>query len=331
MPQIYDVDVRQSRPEPTGVEELFSKVAKLYKEEGDKSTLDKILKESADQQADENNFENTINKIRLSNMSPSAQAAAIKTSQDNEKILIDKRAAVNKKYKDFYDQQHADQKEQAEKVEKKRIEDLKTQKEDLARENQQASIKDQLMEAGYDEPDAERLSKVDSPVTAASRVKQKNKEKEALGKKTDVETKEKESQQVTQTAYDAMAELVPHVGRSGIVQSYFGGDTAKAFAKFTSLNGALEAELVDKVSRGTLSNSRFQYIIKNLLPTPSDSQAEIKGKLEAMAIMLKLDPSSLGIKPSQQKKDPHEGMVQVIDPNGIPRWLPKDVAAKLKG
>jgi len=104
---------------------------------------------------------------------------------------------------------------------------------------------------------------------------------------------EAESKEVTQTAFNELAELIPQVGRSGILTSKLGGDTAKAYAQFTSLTGALEALLVEKVNRGALSNSRFRYITETLLPKPSDTQAEIEGKLYGLSTILQLDPKAL--------------------------------------
>ena len=112
--------------------------------------------------------------------------------------------------------------------------------------------------------------------------------------KEDIKNKEEEkTQNITQKAFNDIAELIPDVGVSGIVTSKFGGDTAKAYSKFTSLTGALEALLVEKVNRGALSNTRFKYITETLLPKPSDSQADIRGKLEGLATILELDPSVL--------------------------------------
>jgi len=58
------------------------------------------------------------------------------------------------------------------------------------------------------------------------------------------------------------------------------------------------------VSRGTLSKDRFNYITQYLLPTTTDRDAEIQGKLEGLAEILGLDTSSLGIsEKSEQLKD----------------------------
>ncbi len=103
-----------------------------------------------------------------------------------------------------------------------------------------------------------------------------------------------EDKERAQTVFDGLVDLIPSVGRSGALFGNTGiGDTGKAFAHFTSLSGGLESALVEMVNRGTLSNTRFNYITKTLLPKPSDTQAEIRGKLEGLAVMLDLDPSRL--------------------------------------
>lgn len=116
--------------------------------------------------------------------------------------------------------------------------------------------------------------------------------------------KEEESKKVTQTAFDELTKLVPEVGRSGILSSYAGGDTAKSFAKFQTLTGALESHLVEMVNRGTLSNTRFKYITEQLLPKPSDTQKEIQGKLEGLALMLDLDAKGLSGEKKSSSKEP---------------------------
>lgn len=135
----------------------------------------------------------------------------------------------------------------------------------------------------------EKIKKGEASSEAIKHITKPN--KEAIKAK-----EEEKAQEVTQKSYNRIAELIPQVGRSGILTSKLGGDTAKAYSEFTSLTGALEALLVEKVNRGTLSNTRFNYITETLLPKPSDSQADITGKLQGLATILELDPSALGSK-----------------------------------
>lgn len=81
------------------------------------------------------------------------------------------------------------------------------------------------------------------------------------------------------------------------------GKTQEDIGKFSTLTGGLESMLVDMVSRGTLSNTRFKYITETLLPKPGDRQEIIRGKLKGLAEILGLDASALGIKSSNQPKE----------------------------
>lgn len=111
---------------------------------------------------------------------------------------------------------------------------------------------------------------------------------------------EKASQQVKETgqkAFNGLAGLLKKgnlgFGANAIASLPLGKETQHDIGEFTSLTGGLEAMLVDMVSRGTLSNSRFSYIKDNLLPQPNDRHETIKGKLEGLAQILGLDDSEL--------------------------------------
>lgn len=101
--------------------------------------------------------------------------------------------------------------------------------------------------------------------------------------------KEEEPKINAQKALNTLKGLVSKVGRGTGLYSLFGGDTARSKGKFQALTGSLEALLVDKVNRGTLSNTRFKYITEDLLPKPTDTQEEILGKLEGLSEILDLD------------------------------------------
>lgn len=142
----------------------------------------------------------------------------------------------------------------------------------------------------------EKIKKGEASADAIKHITKPN--KEAIKAK-----EEEKALEVTQKAFNRIAELVPDVGASGIVTSKFGGDTAKAYAEFTSLTGALESLLVEKVNRGALSNTRFKYITETLLPKPNDTQATITGKLQGLAAILELDASAIS-GGSKEKESP---------------------------
>jgi hypothetical protein len=107
-----------------------------------------------------------------------------------------------------------------------------------------------------------------------------------------------------QKSFNGIVKLLKkgNIGRGSNILSYFGGETARDTGEFQSLSGGLESMLVDMVSRGALSNSRFEYITQTLLPKPTDSQAEIEGKLSGLAQILGLDTSELEGGPKKSEK-----------------------------
>ena len=168
-------------------------------------------------------------------------------------------------------------------------------------------VKEILLASGEDDQEADRLSKILSPASARARGKENGKKKE-----------EETSHKVTQKAFDNLVKLVPDAGRGTEALAIFGKKNARTAGEFTSLTGALESLLVEKVNRGTLSNTRFKYITETLLPKVSDTQAEIKGKLSGLATILELDPKSL------QELDNRKGKKEQKVPEG-------KIRVKIKG
>lgn len=320
MPQVQVVDTTENKPEPTGVENFFSKLGKSYKDEADRVEIGKLLNEYKNNRENANAFEDLQLGLETSNISPSKRLETQKSLNEMRRLVIEKDKDLNAKIKS--------QQVEKEKIDKEKK--LQLEK-DEKRQAEQASVKSLYLENDYPEEEAERLSKFDTPTIAQAKVREKNLDKRA-NKKTDSKIKEEEnSKAVTQKAFDDLAKLIPKVGRSGVLQSKFGYGS-QPYAEFSSLTGALESLLVEKVNKGALSNTRFKYITETLLPKPSDTQSEIKGKLKGLATILELDPSVLlGKDESNEKKDSHKGMVQVKDPQGVLRWVPKEIADKMKG
>ena len=107
--------------------------------------------------------------------------------------------------------------------------------------------------------------------------------------------KSEQQKRITQDSFDRMAELLKgkNLGLGSKIIGYARPKVAEDVAEFESLNGALESALVERVNKGTLSNTRFKYITETLLPKPTDREAVIRGKLKALAKELDLDPSVL--------------------------------------
>lgn len=155
-----------------------------------------------------------------------------------------------------------------------------------------------------------------------------------LRKKNDVE----ETKNTAQTAFNEMAGLLKggYLGLgSNVKGTVFGGKYAEDPAQFKSLSGALESLLKEMVSKGTLSNARFNYIINELLPKPSDREAIIRGKMKGLAKILGLDASELesekNIQTADNVQNKRPGFVKMKDPQGIERWIPENVAQQLQG
>lgn len=120
----------------------------------------------------------------------------------------------------------------------------------------------------------------------------------------------KELLNTAQKSFNGMAELLKkrNLGLgSGIRATVFGGETAKDIGEFQSLSGGLEAILVDMVSRGTLSESRFNYITKYLLPNSEDRDKTIEGKLKGLSEILGLDASSLNLSEKAKETKDEKG------------------------
>lgn len=140
------------------------------------------------------------------------------------------------------------------------------------------------------------------------------------------ENKIQESQlkNTAQQSFNTMASLLKRGNLgfgSGVKGVALGGQTSEDIGEFTSASGAIEALLVDMVSRGTLSNSRFKYITETLIPKPTDRDREIKGKLKGLAKVLGLDSSELLGGPQFAKKS---GIREMRDPQGNVYDIPEE-------
>jgi len=128
---------------------------------------------------------------------------------------------------------------------------------------------------------------------------------------------ESAGQDATQRAFTRLRELHKK-GKVGfgstITPAFMGEEQAQDVGEFNSLSGALEAALVDKVSRGTLSNARFKYITETLLPKPGDRLKTIEGKLKGLADVLGLKMEDLPeIEQKQKSKERQKPKLSLKD------------------
>lgn len=125
-----------------------------------------------------------------------------------------------------------------------------------------------------------------NPLEQLTNIMKVDQKKQDLQKKEGLEQQEKKT---TQDVFNRLQELTKDVGYLKTPLSKAGGKAAEDFGEFQALLGTMESELVKRVNKGTLSNTRFKYIVDQLLPNASDTQATIRGKLKGIARELNLD------------------------------------------
>jgi len=144
-----------------------------------------------------------------------------------------------------------------------------------------------------------------------------SKPQDTTSKKYEDELKQREETKKTaQSAFNNSARILKkgNIGRGSGIYSYFDNNVARDTGEFNTAVAGLEAMLVDMVSRGALSDSRFEYITKTILPKSTDSDAEIEGKLKSLAEILGLDPSALvGGKAGAIMNEPNEKPTKKLD------------------
>lgn len=106
MPQVQVVDTTERKPEPTGVQELFSKLGQAYKEKQENDTIGNILKEYHQNAQDANALRVANEKLASSNISPSRRLAEIENLNAIEKTITDRDKALNAQYKGVQNKQN---------------------------------------------------------------------------------------------------------------------------------------------------------------------------------------------------------------------------------
>lgn len=305
MPQLQVVNTTRDKPDPTGVSEFFSRLGKDYKDREDQLEIGNLLSQYQQNREQANAWEDLQLGLQKSNIGPSKRLQAQEELNAIRKNVIEKDKVLNAQTKIL----EADARKKSIEEEKK-AKELKDQEESLDKSiKTQNEVREILLSGGEDEDEAERLSKILSPSSANSRVKEKNAVSKIKSVKEEKEEKEEESKKVTQEAFNDIAKLVNKAGRGTGFLSMFGGENARTLGEFTSLTGALESLLVEKVNRGALSNTRFKYITETLLPKPTDPQNKIKGKLKGLATILGLDATEL------EKLDQKKSKEKLSKPN----------------
>lgn len=122
MPQLQVVNTTQDKPEPTGVQEFFSKLGKDYKERSDRNEIGKLISEYQNNRQDANAYENLQLGLEKSNISPSKRLETQKSLNETRKVITERDKALNDKVKS---EQATHEKQQGLLGAKKRIEEQK--------------------------------------------------------------------------------------------------------------------------------------------------------------------------------------------------------------
>jgi hypothetical protein len=155
MPALQVVDTTPRKPEPTGVEQFFSKIAKSYKDQSDRDQIGEIINEYSSNRQEANAFENMQLKLEKSNISPSRRMEVQNSLNDIKKGIIQKDKALNAQ---FIASQKATEKknEKAEKAERTKNE-----------------VKEIYLSANYSPEEAEAKSEIMSAQSAREEVGRK--------------------------------------------------------------------------------------------------------------------------------------------------------------
>ncbi len=99
MPQVQMVDTTENQPDPTGVEQFFSKLGKSYKDESDRVEIGKLLGEYKKNRNDANAWENLQLGLETSNISPTKRLQTQASLNEIKKNVIEQDKVLNARVK----------------------------------------------------------------------------------------------------------------------------------------------------------------------------------------------------------------------------------------
>lgn len=95
MPQVQVVDTTENQPDPTGVEQFFSKLGKSYKDQADRVEIGTLIDSYKKNRDDANAWENLQLGLENSNISPSKRLETQKSLNEMKKVITEKDKALN--------------------------------------------------------------------------------------------------------------------------------------------------------------------------------------------------------------------------------------------
>ena len=103
MPQVQVVDTTENPPDPTGVQEFFSKLGKSYKDQSDRVEIGKLIDEYKGNRKDANAWENLQLGLEQSTISPTKRLETQKSLNEIQKHVTEKDKALNAQVKQMQD------------------------------------------------------------------------------------------------------------------------------------------------------------------------------------------------------------------------------------
>lgn len=126
------------------------------------------------------------------------------------------------------------------------------------------------------------------------------------------------SQELVKNAFDRVEQILGS-GVTGFSPTGLSPKGRESRAELDTLGEVFISHLIPLLNpKGTISKERFNYI-KGLVPSSSDTDAKIKGKLNALRNIFAMPATEMGQEPSGQ-------FVRMKDPSGVIRDIPADQA-----
>ncbi len=102
MPELSGIDLSQTyKPEPTGVQEFFSKLGKSYQDENDRVQIGKLLNDYRQNREDANAWEDLQLNLEQSSISPSRRLEAQQSLNEIRKQITERDKTLNAKTKNI--------------------------------------------------------------------------------------------------------------------------------------------------------------------------------------------------------------------------------------
>ncbi len=313
-------------PVQENLEKFFTNLGKDYRDKQDRVEIGNIISQYDQSKRQLNDYQNALSALDKSTISPTKRLELANSFKARQEASLENMKALNNKTNLMQQQAKVDAAAK-EKIDKTNAaSEIKRAKEQKAEED--ARLKSEKTEievyelaklAGKSDEEANHLSKRISVDTAKSLLTNEF-AKDKVKSKEEIKQEEAEKEMsVAQDSFNNLVDLTENAGWAVKASQYWNKKDARTVGEFTSTLGSLESILKDRVSKGTLSNARFNYIKNDLLPKVDDLQDVIIGKLKGLGKVLKFDTSELdrkypeigAAKTSEDKKQAPAGMIRV--------------------